>query len=309
MAGMKIPDVFWNETAPRLSDMALAALLQVTLRQTEDLPAGVFRASPDALGIRFAWAVEQILEELAAAPGITFCSKTNLAVVWSIAEVAHPRSPGEAQAAGRRIGNTHASWAAGLKSAVATALGGSVREKFETGFKSCGPAPRFPSARRRKVADDIEASLVTIKRLERQLRAEFDGIAEIGERPTVADRLAVVRMLGAGLTVDDIMQALHGRAAKCRRSRVWQGHDTAEQFLRLGWLAEKRSRLDEAMRAAPAAHVEDNAIVRGPGGTFVGGRQLADESDAPQVAAPFVDSEAFRAIREWGKNRNDRPEE
>ena len=307
---MKFPDRFWVETCPRLTDPALAALLQTLLRQADDLPVGVIKVRPiDFEASRFAWAAQQIAGELASAPGITADQGTGLAVVWAVAERDLPRGPGPAIAAGRQVGRTQSSWTKELGHRIGTQLSGEGAAAFLRGLKEQIDIRKLKPQRPRPRADPFEPVLQAAKKLERQLRAEFEGVVDRGERPSASDRTAIVNALGLGLEVGDILQALHGRAEKCRRSRLWQGHDTAEGFLNIAWVFGDKRRIDEALRAAPAAPVSDNAVVRGPGGTFVGGRQLADEPAAPQVAAPFVDSDAFRAIREWGKNRSDRPEE
>jgi hypothetical protein len=166
-----------------------------------------------------------------------------------------------------------------------------VRERFTAGvaesIKFQGPRPQRPRPR----ADPFEVELLMAKKLERELRAGFEGVEDRGDRPSAADRIAFVNALGAGLTAEDIYRAMAGRAEKCRRSRLWQGQDTAEKFLSLAWVLEKRARIDEAIRAAPAAPVDDNTIMRGPGGTFVAGRQVFEDATTPSSSSPGDDGD------------------
>ena len=133
-----------------------------------------------------------------------------------------------------------------------------------------------------------------------RLRAEF-GIDDCGEVPSAADRIAYVNALSIGYDSKDLIRALDGRAAKCRRSRLWKSADTAENFLRIAWLFKDKRRIDDALIAAPAT-VDDTTIVRGPGGTFVAGRELAEPSAPPAPAPdppPSPEGEGFTAINDW----------
>lgn len=280
---MKISERFWTETVSRLSVAAEAALLHALLRRPPDLPLGVFSASAAAFESvsRFAWAASQIEAELSIAEGIAVDSTTKLAVVWEVALSDLPRAPMPARGHGRRVGATGASWTRELVQRTAHALDGSMRTAFEEAvapfFK---PGRGRPKPRPRPRGDDFEANLHRLKRVERSLRADF-RVDDRGERPGVDDRLAVVQTMAHGVALDDIEAALYGRAEKCRRSRMWQGSDTAESFLRISWLCANKERLDDALRDAPAL-TPDTAVVRGPGGTFVAGRQLYE---APAVRA------------------------
>lgn len=296
---MKFPERFWAETTPRLTDVAVAALLTVLLHRADELPPGVLRArAVDLEDTRFGWAAVQIAAEIAAAPGVTVDSTTGLAVVWEVAMHDLPRGPGPALAAGRRIGATQSSWTRELANRIGSQLTGSGREQFLVGLQETMAIRTVKPQRPRPRADRFEPELLLAKRLERQLRAEFDGVEDRGERPSAADRIAIVNALGLGLEIADILQALHGRAEKCRRSRLWQGHDTAEIFLNIAWVFADKRRIDEALRAAPAAPVPDNAIVRGPAGLFVAGRQVA-ESAPEQEPSPPPDSSGLQTITDW----------
>ena len=297
---MKFPDRFWVETTPRLTDAALAALLQTLLRPSDDLPVGVLKVRPfDFEATRFAWAATQIAGELAHAPGVTSDPATGLAVVWAIAERDLPRGPGPAIASGRRVGATLSSWTKELGNRIGSQLSGAGAVAFLKGLKENIEIRKLKPKLPRPRADPFEPMLVLAKKRERELRSEFIGVDDIGETASAADRLAFVKALSVGYSDADLLRALDGRAAKCRRSRLYQGTDTAESFLRIAWVFAEKWRIDDAIRAAPAA-VEDTAIVRGPGGTFVGGRQV-DESPAPvNPDAPVVcDEDSLQILRQW----------
>lgn len=307
---MKFPDRFWVETTPRLTDAALAALLQTLLRPSDDLPVGVIKVRPlDFEATRFAWAATQIAGELAHAPGVTSDLGTGLAVVWAIAERDLPRGPGPAIAAGRRVGATLSSWTKELGNRIGSQLSGEGAVAFLKGLKESIEIRKLKPQRPRPRADPFEPMLAVAKKRERHLRAEFDGVDDLGEAASAADRLAFVKALSVGYSDADLLRALDGRAVKCRRSRMYQGGDTAETFLRIAWVFAEKWRIDDAIRAAPAA-VEDNVIVRGPGGTFVGGRQLVESPAVPAAEVKFEDPEdALGILRNWGKNHSERPEE
>ena len=82
---MKIPQSFWSETAPRLTDVSLAALLYGLHRSGVDLPVGVLRTGEAWNDTRFAWAADQVAAEIAAAPGVAVDPNARLAVVWEVA--------------------------------------------------------------------------------------------------------------------------------------------------------------------------------------------------------------------------------
>lgn len=293
---MKAPDRFWSETADRLTDVALAALLAALLRRPAEYPVGVIHAwAVHFRDSRFAWAAEQIAGELAAAPGVTVDNKTGLAVIWSIAELGVPHSLSEALAVGRRVGATASSFTRELADRVQAPLSAALRDRVRAGVAEHiaykGMRPQRPRPR----VDPFEPLLAFAKKRERQLRAEFDGVDDRGEVPSAADRLAFVNALGAGYDPDDLLRALDGRAAKCRRSRLWQGTDTAESFLRIAWVFTEKRRIDDAIQAAPAA-VEDTTIMRGPGGTFVAGRQVFDDKPDP---APSPPADGDDQLQQW----------
>ena len=299
---MKIPDRFWVETTPRLTEAALAALLQTLLRPTDDLPFGVIKIRPyDLEATRFAWAAVQIAGELANAPGVTADLGTGLAVVWSVAERDLPRGPGPAIAAGRRVGATLSSWTKELGHRIGSQLTGAGAAAFLKGLKENVEIRKLKPQRPRPREDPFEPMLVVAKKHERQLRAEF-GVDDCGEVPSAADRIAYVNALSIGYDSKDLIRALDGRAAKCRRSRLWKSADTAENFLRIAWLFKDKRRIDDALIAAPAT-VDDTTIVRGPGGTFVAGRELAEPSAAPAPMPapdpPPSPDEGFTAINDW----------
>lgn len=295
---MKFPDRFWIETTPRLTDVALAALLTVLLRGADDLPPGVIRARAiDLEETRFAWAASQIADEIGAAPGITVDGDTGLAVVWELASRALPQGPGPALAVGRLLGATQSSWTKELAHRIGTQLTGKSVQQFLRGLQETIAIRKLKPQRPRPRSDRFEPDLLVAKRLERHLRAEFEGVEDRGERPGAADRIAIVNALGLGYETSDILQALHGRAEKCRRSRMWQATDTAEAFLRIAWVFAEKRRIEEALRTSPAVPVPDTAIIRGPGGTFVAGRQVFAPEAVPIPAAP--DGDGANPVRDW----------
>lgn len=273
---MKFTERFWTETIPRLSVAAEAALLHVLLRRSADLPPGVFNASAatfEELG-RFAWAPSQIEAELAFAPGVVVDTRTKLAVVWEVALSDLPRAPMPARGHGRRIGLTAASWTPELYERTRQALDGTVRAAFVAGFAEKAKAGRPHAMKARPRVADIDPDVAMLKGLEHELRASFDGVTDGGKKASAADRLAIVKLLAHGVSVEDIAMALRGRAEKCARSRMWQDIDTAEHFLWLSWVCSTRSRFDDAVRSAPMSQASDVGLVRTQAGTFVGGRQL-----------------------------------
>jgi len=290
---VKFPERFWTKTISRLSVAAEAALVHALLRRPPDLPPGVFLASAAAFEphSRYAWSASQIEEELAAADGIAVDSNSKLAVVWEVALANLPTAPMPARGHGRRVVATGASWMAELAKRTKQAMSGSTRVAFEQAvepFLKPG-AKQAVRAKPRPRGDDFNASIVMLKRLERELRSGFHGVTDLGDQPSIKDRLEMARIMAHGVELDDIVRALHGRAEKCRRSRVWQGQDTAEKYLRLSWICATRTRFDDALGEAPAP-MPDTAIVRGPGGTFVGGRQICEpDSPAPIDPEPPAD--------------------
>ena len=165
---MKIPDRFWVETTPRLTEAALAALLQTLLRPTDDLPFGVIKIRPyDLEATRFAWAAVQIAGELANAPGVTADLGTGLAVVWSVAERDLPRGPGPAIAAGRRVGATLSSWTKELGHRIGSQLTGAGAAAFLKGLKESVEIRKLKPQRPRPREDPFEPMLVRRRRLRR----------------------------------------------------------------------------------------------------------------------------------------------
>lgn len=267
---------FRTYTLPKLTDVSVAALLSALLYPRGEYPPGVFEASPEHLrDSRFAWAAEYIAAEIAAAPGITVDTRTGLGVVWS--EIHHPRvaNPNMARARGERIARLASSFAVGMLSEISATLTPAARAAMEQGAAAAG-VKKIPPFRQKVQRDEYEVTLVRLKRLERELRARFDGVSDLGVSPSVADRRAVVDILSTGATDLQIFEAMEGRAADCQRGRHWEGKDTAEVFLRITWVCSRARRFESARASAPGEPPVKLEIVRNEHGAFFGGRQLVE---------------------------------
>jgi hypothetical protein len=254
---VKQPEQFWSETIPRLSDLAVAALLYGLGNGPKDLPAGVVRSEVPAWeSTRFAWAAQQITSELASAAGTSYDAGVGLLVVWSVATAELPRGPGPARHWGRAIAMTRASWVHELAKRLGSQMRGATQDAFREGLADKGAKIKsFAPLRPRPRADPFEADLAMAKALERQLRAEFADVDDLGDKPSPADRRAFVNILAAGYTTEQVMDALRGRADKCRRSRRWRDVDTVQVFLRLSWLcAEVRRFVESEQVGASLSH-------------------------------------------------------
>jgi hypothetical protein len=279
---------FWTITIPRLSEVAALALVAALDRADSHLPPGVFRASADSLhDSRFSWAAGWILADIGAAPGVTLDLRTGFGIVWS--EIFTPviANPNMAQSRGAKIQALNASFTSEHLAQVRAQLKPAQQNALDAGAASVGRTKPIPAPRGRARADRYEAALVRAKLREHQLREAF-GVEDMGEAPSAADRRALVKIMSAGATTQQIMEALEGRAAWCREQRMWRGNDTAELYLRLTWICEQTARFDEARAWAPAPPPE-RTVLRTEVGTFVGGRQVFDV-DAPG-ATPAVQSE------------------
>jgi hypothetical protein len=274
---VKQPEQFWSETIPRLSDLAVAALLYGLGNGPKDLPTGVVRSEVPAWeSTRFAWAAQQITSELASAAGTSYDAGVGLLVVWSVATAELPRGPGPARHWGRAIAMTRASWVHELAKRLGSQMRGATQEAFREGLADKGAKIKsFAPLRPRPRADPFEADLVMAKALERQLRVEFADIDDLGDKPSSADRRAFVGILAAGYTTEQVMDALRGRADKCRRSRRWRDIDTGQVFLRLTWICAEVRRFIEAEQVGASLSQDTTGIVVGEGGRkFVGGREV-----------------------------------
>lgn len=274
---MKQPEQFWSETIPRLSDLAVAALLYGLGNGPKDLPAGVVRSEVPAWeSTRFAWAAQQITSELASAAGTSYDAGVGLLVVWSVATAELPRGPGPARHWGRAIAMTRASWVHELAKRLGSQMRGATQDAFREGLADKGAKIKsFAPLRPRPRADPFEVDLAMAKALERQLRAEFADVDDLGDKPSPADRRAFVNILAAGYTTEQVMDALRGRADKCRRSRRWRDVDTVQVFLRLSWLCAEVRRFVESEQVGASLSQDTTGIVVGESGRkFVGGREV-----------------------------------
>lgn len=271
---MKIPQSFWLETAPRLTDVSLCALLMGLNRSGVDLPVGVLRTGEAWIETRFAWAADQVSAEIAAAPGVAVDPARRLAVVWDVALAEQPCGPQAAIAWARRMVANEATFSEELAKRLAKGMSSKTRAAFDPEI----PRPwrfRSPGLPPRRRGDQFAADLAMVKVLERQLRAEFPDVDDLGDRPSPADRRAFVGILGAGYTTEQVLDALRGRADKCRRSRRWRDVDTAQVFLRLSWLCAEVRRFIEAEQVGASLSQDTTGIVVGESGKkFVGGREV-----------------------------------
>ena len=101
---------FWSITAPKLSDVALAALVAGLELDSDKHPPGVFRATKDTLVERFRWAADYILGEFSAAPSVTIDQRAGLGVVWSEIHAPVIANPNMARSRGARVAAVHASF-------------------------------------------------------------------------------------------------------------------------------------------------------------------------------------------------------
>ena len=293
---MKFPERFWTETIPRLTDVSVAALLHALATAPESLPRGVIRASAGHWAeTRYAWAATQIDAELSIAPGITVDPRAELAVVWEVATAELP--PGVRPAAGwaRRIALTQASFAHELADRLQRPMRGETRSSFQAALAAAGlkvkKTRKVTTLPPRPRADPFEPLLVAIKRYERSLRAELD-VEDLGERPSAADRRAIVGVLAAGYDEEFVLDALAGRAEKCRKNPRWRDVDTAESYLRITWLCTDLRRLQEAQRVGAVIKQEpESAVVVGEDGRrYFNGMEIFQTEPAPDpnaTLAPF----------------------
>jgi len=278
-AGVKVPDLFWTETATRLTDLSLGALLYALHRAPDGTPPGIVRANTAAWeDTRYAWAAGLISDEIAAAPGLSIDSATGLALVWEVALAELPRGPKGATFWARWLLASQASWARELANRMRGQMQGSTLATFEAELlKGKWGKLRATPMRPRPRADPFEHELVAAKELEHRLRAEFDDIDDLGATPRAADRRAFVQALAAGFDAEQIMDALRGRADKARRSRRWKDIDTAQVFLRLVWVCGSTRRLVEAEQVGASLRTDQGGIIVGEGGRrFVHGREIVE---------------------------------
>lgn len=279
---MVFTDRFRTHTLAKISDAAVAALLTGLLYPRATLPPGVFEASAERLRdahARFSWAADYLAAEIAAAPGITVCSSTGLGVVWS--EIHHPRidNPSMARGRGRQIARTAASFMSGIIGELRGTLSEAAAEAMKDAYKAELVAMRregsqIPRQRAAPRQNEFDRAAVRAKQMEHEFRAEFDGVVDLGAVPGAADRRAVVNIMSTGVSSAELFKAMEGRAAQCRRARMWDGLDTAEQFLRIVWLCASPRRFADALAAAPVEDVRGQ-VLRTEHGTFVGGREVA----------------------------------
>lgn len=286
-----------THTLPKLTDVTVAALLSALAFPRAQHPPGVFEATAERFrDSRFGWAAEYIAAEIAAAPGVTVCTRTGLGVVWS--EIHHPTvaNPNMARARGKLIAETATSFndemirelVATLSTATAVALNQAYLEN-----RAKRPPP---TQRQRAQRDEFEDVLAAAKKLERELRAEFD-VADLGPTPSPAERRAVVGILSTGATGEQLLEALEGRAADCRVSRHWDGKDTADLYLRITWICARPKRFEKALGAVPAEEPLPAEFIRNEHGTFIGGRELAEP--VPEALEPPTIGGGLEVIQGW----------
>lgn len=283
-----------THTLAKITDTASSALLFALLFPRSDLPPGVFEASASRLSDahpRFAWAAAEIAAEIGAAPGVTVCSTTGLGIVWSEIHTIRVDNPNMAQHRGRLIARTGASFMEALRKEVAAAVSAACAEALRVSYHDeLGKLKKAGKVvpRQRAVRSSLHGGITRAKRLERELRAEFEGVEDMGEEPSAAELRSVVAIMGLGVTLQQLHQALQGRAVLCRRDRMWDGIDTAEYFLRIGWLCASLKRFHDALALVPYDRPK-SSVVTTEHGTFVGGRQLYDgasEDRQPEAPAP-----------------------
>ena len=287
---MKFTERFWTETIPRLTDVSVAALLHALHTAPDSLPRGVIRSGVGHWSnTRYAWAASHIDAELSVAPGIVVDPRAELACVWEVATSEIPPGIHPARAWGRKIALVQASFAGEIANRMQANMGGATRESFHEGLKegkmkiSKKPTP-MPQ---RPPADPFEPLLASLKQYERLLRAEL-GAEDIGNVASAADRRSIVNVLAAGYDETFILDALAGRAEKCRKAPRWREIDTADTFLRITWLCSDLRRLQEAERvgAMLKSEPESPVIVGKDGKRYVHGMQI-HESTPEDPNAPL----------------------
>jgi len=286
---------FWSETIPRLTDVSVAALLHALADAPDDLPRGVIRTGPKAWAdTRYAWAAEHITAEIEVTAGITVDPRVELACVWEVATAELPAGPRPAPGWGRRIAETQASFARELAKRLQGRMRGATRAAFQQGLSAAGlrvmkATPMLP----RKRADDFEPLLASVKKLEAELRAEL-GAEPLGDTPSAADRRSFVNVLAAGYEAEYLMDALAGRAEKCRKAPRWRDIDTADTFLRITWLCGDLKRLQEAERVGAMLKQEpESPIIVGKDG-----RRYTHGMEIFEGAEPAVNPEAAKLVYE-----------
>lgn len=292
---MKYPVRFWEETIPRLTDVSVAALLHALADAPDHLPRGVVRSSAAVWSAtRYAWAAEHITAEIAIAAGVTVDQRVELACIWELATAEVPPGPRAAVWWGQRIAQTQASFAPDLYRKMMAMMGPGSQAGFEQGYRSTGEkVPRGRKVAPRPRADDFEPLLASVKKLEAELRAEL-GAEPLGDTPSAADRRSFVNVLAAGYEAEYLMDALAGRAEKCRKAPRWRDIDTADTFLRITWLCGDLKRLQEAERVGAMLKQEpESPIIVGKDG-----RRYTHGMEIFEGAEPAVNPEAAKLVYE-----------
>ena len=293
---MKFPERFWNETIPHLTDVSVAALLHALTTAPESLPRGVIRSGVGQWSdTRYAWAAAHIDAELSIAPGITTDPRARLACVWEVATAEQPPGVRPASGWGRRIAETQASFVQELSERLLDRMAGDTRTAFRAALAAAGlktkRTARSTPLPPRPCADPFEPMLASLKQYERALRAEL-GSEDIGDVASAADRRSVVNVLAAGYDEAFILDALAGRAEKCRKNPRWREVDTADTFLRITWLCSDLRRLQEAERVGSMIKQEPESpvIVGKDGKRYFNGMEMFQPEPAPDpnaTLAPF----------------------
>lgn len=270
-----------EQVLPHVSDVAGAALLNFLILDAKRLLPGVVELTAGRLdSSRYAYASRWILDELSAAPACSRDAYTGHLVAWPVLETI-AAAPQQARAWAQRLAGLGAGWAPEAAARLQRRLSGRSAQVFGEAWKTAAKALRSRSPAP-PAADRIDPQLRELKLLERALRADFDGRADLGDRPSADERMLLIRAMGLGFSAADVGRALRGRAAACRRSPMWRGEDAAEGFLRLTWLLGGADRLQRALSERLDTDGEQSALVEGEGGRrFVAGLEIVTAVECP----------------------------
>lgn len=277
-----------EQVLPHVSDVSGGALLYFLVLDAKRLMPGVAELTTGRLeASRYSYASRWILDELSTAPACSRDAYTGHLVAWPVIDDLSA-APQQARAWAQRLAGLGAGWAPEAAARVQRRLTGRSAQVFGEAWKAAAKAPRLraPSP---PAADRIDPQLRELKLLERQLRSDFEGRSDLGDRPSADERMLLIRALGLGFTVADVGRALRGRAVACRRAPTWRGEDAVEGFLRLTWLLGGADRLQKALSERLDAEPDEVGIVVGEDGRrFVAGMEVIDASAGEVTQAPHV---------------------
>lgn len=277
-----------DRVLPHVSDVSGGALLVFLSQDAKRLMPGVCELTPGRLdGSRYSYAARWILDELSGAPECSRDAYTGHLIAWPVID-SLAAAPQQARAWAQRLAGLGATWtpeaAARLQRRLSPASAKAFGEAWKAsakGSRARAPAPPVP--------DRADPLLRELKLLERQLRGDFEGRTDLGDRPSADERLLFIRALALGFTAADVGRALRGRAAACRRAPTWKGEDTAEGFLRLTWLLGGADRLQRALSERLDVDADEAGLVVGDDGRrFVAGMEVVDVSTSEVTQAPPV---------------------